>query len=232
MFRFPFKTALALLAGLSLALFLYLRPGNGIPAPAFGIAAAEAAQQARVAVIGDSLVSGYKMTKEQAYPARLEALLREHDYNITVDNFGMNGDTLAGGARRIKNIPVEEYDVIIIILGGNDMLRTVSPAVSRKGLDTILQNIRGRHPPVEIVIGGMKAYPHLPAQYRVPFERLFPEVSQAHAAWFYPFILHGIYDEQELMMDDAIHPNPAGAAEMARRTAPTVAKAVNRKFSR
>lgn len=194
---------------------------------------ASVSRQVNIAVIGDSLVSGYGIPKGYSYPEQLEGILRTHDYNISVANYGRSGDTTESGARRIDNIPVEQYNLIIIVLGGNDMLKgEMSVETSLANLDKIIRRIRERNPAVSIILGGVKAHPGHPSQYREDFDDMYQDISNQYGILLYPFILEGAYGEEKMMLRDTIHPSALGVAEMARRTAPLVARTLNRIFSR
>lgn len=195
------------------------------------VASAAEPIQAQVAVIGDSLVSGYKLRRSDAYPSQLEKLLRRHRYNVNIDNYGRSGDTITGGMRRLDKIPVENYHLIMIVLGGNDMLRgKTPPGVSQANFDNIIRRIRERNPKAHIILGGMKAHSGHPKQYRDSFNNMYVTLSRKYNVGLYPFILQGVYGEDTFMLPDTIHPNARGTGEMANRTAPMVARALNSLF--
>ena len=59
-----------------------------------------AADEARLAILGDSLAAGFGLAAEDAFPAQLENALRAQGLYITVLNAGVSGDTYAGGRAR------------------------------------------------------------------------------------------------------------------------------------
>ena len=74
----------------------------------------------KIVAFGDSLTYGYGATNEDdAYPNKLEKIS-----GYTVINAGVNGDTAHAGVKRIRKV-VQEHnpDLVIVSLGGNDMLR-------------------------------------------------------------------------------------------------------------
>lgn len=74
----------------------------------------------KIVAFGDSLTYGYGATNEDdAYPSKLEKIS-----GYTVINAGVNGDTAHAGVKRIIKV-VQEHnpDLVIVSLGGNDMLR-------------------------------------------------------------------------------------------------------------
>ena len=60
-----------------------------------------AASGCRIAVLGDSLASGYGLRLEDAFPARLEAAVHAAGYPCEVLDAGVSGDTSAGGRSRL-----------------------------------------------------------------------------------------------------------------------------------
>ena len=68
----------------------------------FTIAAGPAsAATAQIVAFGASNTAGYGVGSDQAWPARLEAMLRAKGYQVTVANAGISGDTTMGMLRRL-----------------------------------------------------------------------------------------------------------------------------------
>ena len=59
------------------------------------------AQTRKILVLGDSLVAGYGLKLEEAFPARLESRLKQDGYDVSVINAGVSGDTTGGGLTRL-----------------------------------------------------------------------------------------------------------------------------------
>lgn len=73
-----------------------------------------------IVAFGDSLTYGYgALSSDDTYPSQLEKIT-----GYTVINEGVNGDTAHAGVKRIRAV-VQEHnpDLVILSLGGNDMLR-------------------------------------------------------------------------------------------------------------
>src|SRR5689334_23340873 len=56
---------------------------------------------AKIVAFGDSLTAGYGLSPEDSYPALLQKKLAADGFDYEVVNAGINGDTSAGGVRRI-----------------------------------------------------------------------------------------------------------------------------------
>jgi acyl-CoA thioesterase-1 len=93
------------------------------------------ADPVKIVALGDSLTSGHRLPRDEAYPARLEEALKEEGVNAVVVNHGVSGDTSSGGVRRLSAALEDRPDILIVALGVNDGLRRSSrahrPAASR-----------------------------------------------------------------------------------------------------
>jgi len=82
--------------------------------------AAATAQAATVVALGASNTFGKGVSRSQAYPAQLEALLRGKGLNARVINAGINGDTTGGMLARLNHVVPKGTSVVILQPGGND----------------------------------------------------------------------------------------------------------------
>uniref|UniRef100_UPI0034E95472 GDSL-type esterase/lipase family protein n=1 Tax=Enterococcus faecium TaxID=1352 RepID=UPI0034E95472 len=83
-----------------------------------------------------------------------------------VVNAGVSGDTTAAALARLAftldNQP-KKPALVMVGLGGNDMLRGLPPEQTRANLEAIVRGIQARHIPV--LLTGMLAAPNLGAEY-------------------------------------------------------------------
>jgi acyl-CoA thioesterase-1 len=82
--------------------------------------AAGTAHAATVVALGASNTFGKGVSRSQAYPAQLQALLRTRGLNVQVINAGINGDTTAGMLARLDQAVPRGTSVVILQPGGND----------------------------------------------------------------------------------------------------------------
>jgi acyl-CoA thioesterase-1 len=183
--------------------------------------------QRTVLAFGDSLFAGYNLAEAEGYPEQLEMALREASINARVIDAGVSGDTTAAGRQRIAFVldnAAIAPDLAIVELGGNDMLRGITPDQTRANLDAILTELAQRDIPVLLM--GMRAPPNLGAQYQAEFDGLYPALAQQHCAALVPFFLEAVYDQPALIQDDRIHPTAEGVVALVAATSGAVVDAL------
>lgn len=183
--------------------------------------AAAPAAACRLAVLGDSLTAGYGVERADAFPARLDAALREEGFACEVLDAGVSGDTSAGGRARLAWVLADRPTHLLVELGGNDGLRALPVEQLEANLDAIVAGARDAG--VQVMLAGMLAPPNLGPAYTDAFAAAFTGVAGRHDVPLYPFFLDGVVTERALMQPDGIHPNAAGVAEIVRRITPAVA---------
>jgi len=150
--------------------------------------------------------------------------LRAAGIDATVVNAGVSGDTTADGRRRLAytlDRLERTPDLVMLGLGGNDVLRQLPPAETRANMAAMLAELDRRGIPV--VMTGMLAPPNLGPDYAGKVNRIWPDLARQHHAVLYPFILDGVLGRRQLMLPDGVHPNAAGVQTIADRVAPLVA---------
>ena len=165
MIRGPHKTALATLAGFFLVLLAACdrppqlpRLGNGDTIVAFG----------------DSLTYGTGTSEDHTYPATLSRLI-----NRTVINAGLPGETSREGLERLPHVMDEFHPKLVLLcLGGNDMLRRQDATQTKSNLRAIIQSIRASGanvvligvPAPKLFAGPPGYYAALAEEFGVPYE--------------------------------------------------------------
>jgi len=194
------------------------------------LAAPRAAVPADAPVIlafGDSLYAGYRLDPNDSYPAQLEAALNAGGVPARVVNAGVSGDTTAAALQRLAftldNQP-KKPALVMVGLGGNDMLRGLPPGQTRANLEAIVSAIEARHIPV--LLTGMLAGHNLGPDYVAAFNPIWPQLAREHHAALVPFFEQAVVGNTALLLDDHIHPNRAGVAAIVKATEPTVAAAL------
>lgn len=164
-----------------------------------------------VLVIGDSISAGYRLSPEEAWPARLAERT-----GWSVVNGGVSGDTTGEARARLPALLDTHQPVLVIVeLGGNDMLRRVPLSEARENLEGIVSEIRdaGARPvlmaiPQPSVTGAVfqslsdaPIYEELAAQLKVP---LMDDVVSE------------VLSDPALKLDH-LHPNAEGSRVLAEK---------------
>ncbi|WP_236033326.1 arylesterase [Belnapia mucosa] len=181
---------------------------------------AAAAGPVRLLALGDSLTAGYGLPPGEGFVPKLQAALTARGRQVRVLDAGVSGDTTAGGLARLDWALAEEPQAALVELGGNDGLRGLPPAETRRNLTAILDRLEARRIPV--LLSGMLAPPNLGADYGREFAGVFQALGQRPGVLFDPFFLEGIAGDPALNQPDGIHPNPRGVAILVARILPAV----------
>lgn len=163
---------------------------------------------ATILAFGDSLTDGVGAPEAASYPRQLAALT-----GWDVVEAGVPGETTSGGRERLADVlEATEPDVVLLALGGNDMLRKQSTQRMRDNLAAMLSEIQaaGAQPillaipePTLFGLDDHPAYAALAEQRDVPLiAGVFSEVL-----------------EQSRLRADRIHPNAEGYRIVAERVA-------------
>lgn len=179
------------------------------------------AEPPTIVALGDSLVAGYGLAQGDGFVPQLERWLDANGAPAAVVNAGVSGDTTAGGLARLGwTLEGREADALIVVLGGNDLLRGIDPGASRANLDALLGEADARGLPV--LLGGMRAPGNYGPDWKAAFDAMYPELAETHDALLYPYFLEGVVEDRSLWQDDGIHPNADGVSVIVEGLGPQV----------
>ena len=156
-----------------------------------------------IVAFGDSLTYGTGAAEQESYPAVLAQLTGRQ-----VVRAGVPGEVTAEALRRLPGV-IAEYQprLMIVCLGGNDMLRKVNETETRANLRAIIGAIRQRGiavvligvPRPALLAGAPEFYGELAREFAIPYEgSILKDVLYSAG-----------------MKSDAIHPNAKGYQRMA-----------------
>ena len=161
-----------------------------------------------VVMIGDSLTEGYGVTRDEAYPAKVQLKIAAAKKPWKVTNAGVSGSTAASAPARVTWILKSKPDLILLALGANDGLRGTPVKAVEPNLDRALAQCHDAHVPVLLV--GIRVPPNYGAKYSAEFKAMYDRLARAHAVPLLPFLLEGVAGVTKLNQTDGIHPNAAG----------------------
>ncbi len=184
-------------------------------------------EEVSIVAFGDSLFAGYNLAEEEGYPERLEAALRGKGVNAKVVDAGVSGDTSAAGRDRLAFVldALEtKPDLLMLELGGNDLLRGLSPAETRANFEAMLATLREREIPVLLM--GMRAPANYGPEYQAEFDAMYGELASEYDTGLVPFWLEDIYQDPSLFQNDRIHPTAEGIEALVASTLEDVSGAL------
>jgi len=184
-------------------------------------------EEVRILAFGDSLFAGYNLPEADGYPEKLEAALRARGTNARVIDAGVSGDTSQAGRDRLEFVlegQPEKPDLFILELGGNDLLRGISPEQTRANFDAMLTTLKEAEVPVLIM--GMRSPPNYGPEYTAEFDAIYGEMAQKYGADLIGFWLEDIYEQPQLFQSDRIHPTAEGIEALVSSTIDEVVAAL------
>ena len=174
--------------------------GESPTAPAQGAAA--------IVAFGDSLTSGPGLRPEQTYPALLQQKIVSEGRNYTVVNAGVSGDTTSEALDRFDRTLVPGTRILILAIGANDGLRGVPVATVERNIATMIERAQSRG--IAVLLCQMDAPPVGGLSYTIDFHRVYTRLADRYKVPLVPFFLLGILGNEDLDLDDSLHPNAAG----------------------
>lgn len=186
-----------------------------------GVARAEVPE---IVALGDSLTAGYGLPEGQGFVPQLQAWLAANGTPATVVNAGVSGDTSAGGLARLDWSLTPQTDVLIVNLGGNDLLRGLDPGLTRANLDAILTQAQARG--LRLLLIGLPGPANFGADWKTQFDAIFPDLAAKHGVPVDADFMAALRDDpagfQTLMQPDGLHPSAEGVARIVARIGPQV----------
>ncbi|MCP4524116.1 MAG: arylesterase [Candidatus Gracilibacteria bacterium] len=163
-----------------------------------------------IVALGDSLTAGYKVEEDSSFPSQLESLLQSNNYNYTVVNGGISGDTSQQLFDRITDYDDIDAEIFILSIGANDGLRKRSIPQMKQNIISIIDHLQKTHPHAEIVLNGMQVPIHVGLSYYRKFKETYFDIAEEQDIKIYDFFLSDVALRLNLNLDDGIHPNRAG----------------------
>ena len=178
-------------------------------------AAGTSSASLKIVAFGDSLTSGHRLARTDAYPSILQAKLKSAGLPVTVVNKGVSGDTTARALRRLSSALEEQPQILILELGVNDGLRGVPVPHVKANLAMMIEAAQAQD--IQVLLCAMEALPLQGWQYTIDFHRMYDELAAQYGVPLVPFVMNGVLGNRDLILDDGVHPNAAGARVIAER---------------
>ena len=96
-----------------------------------------------IVFFGDSLTAGYSLPAADSFPARIQEKLTVAGLPYQALNYGVSGETSAGGRQRLPTVLARQAPAIFVLaLGANDGLRGIAVRDTVANLRFILHEVR------------------------------------------------------------------------------------------
>lgn len=164
-----------------------------------------------IVFFGDSITAGKGAGAGEDFPSLIGKML-----NVPIVNAGISGSTTNDALLRINEDVVRKNPSIVVIeLGGNDLLEHVDAEVSRRNFDLILSKIKPTG--AKIVVLDVKFF-----VFKQKHETDWQDLAKKYNATYVPDVLGGVITDSSLKFDD-IHPNAKGYQKIAEKLIPILA---------
>jgi acyl-CoA thioesterase-1 len=175
-----------------------------------------AANRSSVPVIdcfGDSITAGYGLPPGHAYPDDLQTNLTHSGYQYRVVNSGISGNTTKDGVDRLRDVLKLHPAIVIVEFGGNDGLRGIPIADTRRNLNTIVSTLA--HAGSKVILAGITLPPNYGPDYVRQFNAIFPAVAEQNRVPVIRNIYEHVYAVPDAIQQDGVHPTAKGARLLA-----------------
>ncbi len=179
-----------------------------------------AAERPLLVCYGDSITAGYGLQTGQSFPDALQRDLDARGYRYKVNNQGTSGATTKDAAAGLHSILLLHPAVVIVEFGGNDGLRGLPPAETRRNLDALLTTLETAH--IKVLLAGITLPPNYGQEYIQQFEQTFRDLAQKHHTAFVPMIYKDLIHLPGTIQPDGIHPTAKGSEIIARTLMPAL----------
>jgi lysophospholipase L1-like esterase len=200
------------------ALFLAVLPYQGAAQQNGTTTPPDLDDSVNVVAFGDSLSLGVGATAGNDYVSILERRAQ-----INIINESVAGDTTEEALARLeRDVLDREPDIVILFLGGNDILELVPLTETLANLETMIDEIQDVGATVILVGAHGESFSDV---RDAQFESLADETG----AIYVPDALEDIIGNPALL-SDAVHPNNAGYLIIAERIWPALQEALNEEY--
>ena len=170
-------------------------------------------------------MAGYGLDPSNHLDRLLEKDLLDQGIVSQITNASVSGDTSNGGLNRLSWSLQDDYDLFILGLGANDMLRGISPETTKSNLEEIIKIVQKKNIPT--LLTGMKAPSSYGQDYQSSFNSIYPELAEKYKIFLYPFLLEGVALDPSLNQSDGKHPNEQGIALISKKIAEKIKNILN-----
>jgi lysophospholipase L1-like esterase len=165
---------------------------------------AQLPNDAVILAFGDSLTRGTGASANHDYPSILAQLTHRR-----VINEGVPGEISTNGLKRLPGL-LDQYQpkLLILIHGGNDILKQVHEQETARNLDRMVSEAKSRN--IEVVMLGVPE----PSLVFMESAEIYRKIAEGHEVLIDLDTLPAILEDNKLKSDEG-HPNDEGYRQMA-----------------
>ena len=172
---------------------------------AISLPSAPAAAEPTILILGDSLSAAYGMAREEGWTALLQQRLAAAGYPHRVINASISGDTTQGGLARLPAVLQRHSPMLTVVeLGGNDGLRGILPAETRRNLQTIIERLRASGS--QVILVGVQLPANYGAAFNQRFSTIYQELARSYQLPLTVLSLADAFAQPGLIQSDGLHP--------------------------
>ena len=162
-----------------------------------------------IIAFGDSLTEGVGAPSGKTYPDRLSASL-----GVPILNKGVRGNTTSEALARLdRDVLRSDPKIVLLLLGGNDLLRRVPREETLRDYEEVVKRIQAK--------GALVIVLSLEAGMGAELAKSVREIAERNGCPIVRDILGGIMGQSDLM-SDPVHPNDRGYELLAKKVEPVL----------
>ncbi len=170
--------------------------------------------QPTIVCFGDSITAGRGAPAGHSYPDYLQKLLDSRAYHYRVLNMGISGDTTKDAVSRLPNVLAAHPYLVVVELGGNDMLRGLPITATRANLDRVIAALQRAH--IKVALAGITLPPNYGADYIHAISQTYADAAKKYRVPLLPFVYDHVYDVPGAIQPDGVHATAKGNALVAK----------------
>ena len=165
----------------------------------------KAATTDRIIFFGDSLTTGFGLQdKKDSYPNRVCKKL-----NKELILYGFNGYTTQDALAKLPLLKNEPPSLVVVTLGGNDILRSRDLKTTGNNLRTIFTELKKMNHTI--------VFTEVLSFFDSKRHNMYVELCKEMNIAMVPDLLDGLLSSVEAMQADTIHPAPLGCEAIANK---------------
>ena len=187
---------------------------------------AQADNQIRILMLGDSLTQGYGLEEKKGLVPKLQNWLSTNNVEVLLINGGVSGDTTLGGFERLDWLLTPNINGVVVALGGNDLLRGFDPKFTKNNLQAIFKNLKSKG--INSVIVGTISPINYGPQFKKEYDAIYPSLAREYNLSYIDSLFSPLIDKKtreisvNLLQADGIHPNEKGVEAIVNYIGPVI----------